>query len=97
MVAWRRQNLPEWQRLDRIVNKARSIESQTPAPALTKAEETFEDDEDVVLPFRKPITDDPDPQQLDGIAHATARMRRRRCDRGATSSCQAASSRIGIV
>src|SRR5699024_11805685 len=27
-----RKNLPEWQRLDRIVNKARSIEAQTPSP-----------------------------------------------------------------
>lgn len=66
-----RENLPEWQRLNRIVYKARSIESQTPAPALTEAEEALEDNEDVVLPFRKPITDDPDPQQLDGFRRIT--------------------------
>src|SRR5699024_5813440 len=62
-----RQNLPEWQRLNRIVYKARSIESQTPAPTVNEAAETDEDEAEVVLPFRKPLTDDPDPQQLDGF------------------------------
>ncbi|MDN6534716.1 MAG: hypothetical protein L0K63_10690 [Yaniella sp.] len=69
-----RQNLPEWQRLNRIVYKARSIESQTPAPALPKTEEDLEDDAEVVLPFRKPVTDDPDPQQLDGFRRITLTM-----------------------
>lgn len=66
-----RQNLPEWQRLNRIVYKARSIESQTPAPAVDKTEDNVENEAEVVLPFRKPITDDPDPQQLDGFRRIT--------------------------
>lgn len=66
-----RQNLPEWQRLNRIVYKARSIESQTPAPTVNEAAETDEDEAEVVLPFRKPLTDDPDPQQLDGFRRIT--------------------------
>lgn len=66
-----RQNLPEWQRLDRIVNKARSIEAQTPPPPQSDSEVALEEDEDVVLPFRKPVTDNPDPQQLDGFRRIT--------------------------
>lgn len=59
--------LPEWQRLERIVNKARSIEAQTPPPPSN--DEPIDDDspEEVVLPFRKPMTEDPDPEQLDGF------------------------------
>lgn len=62
-----RQKLSEWQRLERIVNKARSIEAQTPPPP--PDDKPVEDDsaEEVVLPFRKPVTDDPDPQHLDGF------------------------------
>lgn len=66
-----RKNLPEWQRLDRIVNKARSIEAQTPRRQLSETDQAIEEDEDVVLPFRKPVTDDPDPQQLDGFRRIT--------------------------
>lgn len=66
-----RQNLPEWQRLERLVSKARAIEAQTPPPASDEAPAEVEDDEEVVLPFRKPITDDPDPKQLDGFRRAT--------------------------
>lgn len=66
-----RKNLPEWQRLDRIVNKARSIEAQTPPPPRSEVEEDNPDDEEVVLPFREPVTDDPDPQQLDGFRRIT--------------------------
>lgn len=66
-----RQNLPEWQRLNRLVNKARSIEAQTPPPAQAETVEELESDEEVVLPFRKPVTDNPDPQQLDGFRRIT--------------------------
>lgn len=66
-----RKNLPEWQRLDRIVNKARSIEAQTPPPAQADVVEEDDGDPEVVLPFRKPITDNPDPQQLDGFRRVT--------------------------
>ena len=63
--------LPEWQRLERIVNKARSIEAQTPPPERNEepVEEEFE--EEVVLPFRKPVTDDPEPEHLDGFRRIT--------------------------
>src|SRR5690625_1071452 len=64
-------NLPEWQRLDRIVNKARSIEAQTPPPLRSEEEEENPEDEEVVLPFREPDTDNPDPQQLDGFRRVT--------------------------
>src|SRR5699024_3418993 len=67
-----RKNLPEWQRLYRIVNKARSIEAQTPPPLRSEEEEEENpEDEEVVLPFREPDTDNPDPQQLDGFRRVT--------------------------
>lgn len=66
-----RANLPEWQRLDRIVNKARSIEAQTPRPSDVNTVEESEEDEEVVLPFRKPVTDNPDPSHLDGFRRIT--------------------------
>lgn len=59
--------LPEWQRLERLVNKARSIEAQTPPPPPGEERLDDEPEEEVVLPFRKPIADDPDPEQLDGF------------------------------
>ncbi|WP_343956573.1 hypothetical protein [Yaniella flava] len=65
------QNLPEWQRLDRIVNKARSIEAETPSPPPSATDEAREEAEDFVLPFRKPVTDNPDPKQLDGFRRIT--------------------------
>src|SRR5699024_5270621 len=64
-------NLPEWQRLDRIVNKARWIEAQTPPPLRSEEEEENPEDEEVVLPFRERDTDNPDPQQLDGFLRVT--------------------------
>ena len=63
--------LPEWQRLERIVNKARSIEEQTPPPPQDAAPVEEETDEEVVLPFRKPVTDDPEPEHLDGFRRIT--------------------------
>ena len=62
-----RVKLPEWQRLERLVNKARFIEAQTPPrpPGEEPADEDAGDE--VILPFRKPVTDDPDPKQLDGF------------------------------
>src|SRR5690625_219457 len=63
--------LPEWQRLERIVNKARSIEEQTPPPTPAAAPVEEETDEEVVLPFRKPVTDDPEPEHLDGFRRIT--------------------------
>lgn len=71
LVELARKNLPEWQRLDRIVNKARAIEVQTPPPATDDAPADEDADEEIVLPFRKPITDDPDPRQLDGFRRVT--------------------------
>lgn len=71
LVERARKNLPEWQRLDRIVNKARSIEAQTPPPTPSEVEEEDPDDEEVVLPFREPVADNPDPQQLDGFRRIT--------------------------
>src|SRR5699024_4698277 len=65
-----RQNLPEWQRLDRLVQKARAIEAQTPAPLSDVQLEEVPDDE-IVLPFRKPVTADPDPRHLDGFRRVT--------------------------
>ncbi|GAA4113485.1 hypothetical protein [Enteractinococcus coprophilus] len=66
-----RQNLPEWQRLERIVTKARAIEAQTPPspPDETLAEDA--DDEEVILPFPEPVTDDPEPEHLDGFRRVT--------------------------
>lgn len=66
-----RQNLPEWQRLDRIVNKARAIEAQTPPPTPEAVSDDFDDVEEIVLPFRRPITEDPEPQHLDGFRRVT--------------------------
>lgn len=66
-----RENLPEWQRLERIVNKARSIEAQTPPPTPGERLTDGDEDQDIVLPFRKPLTDDPDPEHLDGFRRIT--------------------------
>ena len=66
-----RENLPEWQRLERIVTKARAIEAQTPSPPPEDEFEEIDDGEDVVLPFPEPVTDDPDPQHLDGFRRIT--------------------------
>lgn len=67
LLALARVKLPEWQRLERLVNKARFIEAQTP-PSPPGEELVDEDPQgEVVLPFRKPVADDPDPKQLDGF------------------------------
>src|SRR5699024_7002619 len=66
-----RESLPESQRLDHIVKKARSIEAHTPPPLRSEEEEENPEDEEVVLPFREPDTDNPDPQQLDGFRRVT--------------------------
>ena len=62
-----RVKLPEWQRLERLVNKARFIEAQTPPPPPGEETVTEGAEDEVILPFRKPVTDDPDPKQLDGF------------------------------
>lgn len=66
-----RQNLPEWQRLERLVTKARAIEAQTPPPPPEDQLEEVDDGEEVVLPFPEPVTDDPEPQHLDGFRRIT--------------------------
>lgn len=71
LLALARVKLPEWQRLERIVNKARSIEEQTPPPAQEAAAVDEELNEEVVLPFRKPVTDDPEPEHLDRFRRIT--------------------------
>lgn len=66
-----RQNLPEWQRLERLVTKARAIEAQTPPPPPEDQPEEIDDGEEVVLPFPEPVTADPEPQHLDGFRRVT--------------------------
>lgn len=66
-----RQNLPEWLRLERLVTKARAIEAQTPPPAPGDEPEEIDIEQEVVLPFRKPMTEDPEPQHLDGFRRIT--------------------------
>ena len=66
-----RQNLPEWQRLERIVTKARAIEAQTPPSPPDETLAEVDDDEEVVLPFPEPVTDDPEPEHLDGFRRVT--------------------------
>ncbi len=67
LLALARVKLPEWQRLERIVNKARFIEAQTPPPPPGAEPADAEAQDAVRLPFRKPVTDNPDPEQLDGF------------------------------
>src|SRR5699024_7047358 len=66
-----RQNLPEWQRIERLVTKARAIEAQAPPPPPEDQLEEIDHDEEIVLPFPEPMADDPEPQHLDGFRRIT--------------------------
>ncbi len=66
-----RQNLPEWQRLERLVMKARAIEAQTPTRSPDDEPEEADAGEEMVLPFPEPVRDDPEPQHLDGFRRGT--------------------------
>src|SRR5699024_1860719 len=66
-----RKNLPDWQRLFRIVNKARWIGTQTrPSPRYEEEEENPADEE-VYLPIRDPATEHPASHQLAGSRRVT--------------------------